>query len=89
MIEVYPHPAHIRLFDLEKILKYKKGRAASRRTALDDYRTRLKASLDENGFRDTGISIGYAPSSDGTATKARSIVARRSDRLEAAFDPLI
>ena len=59
MVEVYPHPAQIRLFDLEKILKYKKGRVASRKAALDDYRTRLKASLDEDGFSDTEGSIKF------------------------------
>ena len=59
VVEVYPHPAQIRLFDLERILKYKKGRVASRRAALDDYRTRLKASLDEDGFSDTEGSITF------------------------------
>ena len=30
--EVYPHPAMVRLFRLERIIKYKKGRVAERRT---------------------------------------------------------
>ncbi|MEM7726894.1 MAG: DUF429 domain-containing protein [Cyanobacteria bacterium P01_A01_bin.45] len=33
-IEVFPHPAIVHLFDLEKILKYKKGRLAERRLEL-------------------------------------------------------
>ncbi|WP_019498522.1 DUF429 domain-containing protein [Pseudanabaena sp. PCC 6802] len=34
-IEVFPHPATIYLFGLERILKYKKGRLAQRRVELD------------------------------------------------------
>jgi predicted RNase H-like nuclease len=34
-IEVFPHPATIYLFGLERILKYKKGRLAQRRFELD------------------------------------------------------
>ena len=33
-IEVYPHPAIVNLFQLEKILKYKKGRLADRKLEL-------------------------------------------------------
>ena len=33
-IEVFPHPATINLFELDKILKYKKGRIADRRSEL-------------------------------------------------------
>lgn len=33
-IEVFPHPAMVHLFKLEKILKYKKGRLAERRVEL-------------------------------------------------------
>jgi len=33
-IEVFPHPAMVRLFNLEKILKYKKGSVAERRVEL-------------------------------------------------------
>jgi predicted RNase H-like nuclease len=34
MIEVYPHPAAVRLFGLPRILKYKRGSARARRRAL-------------------------------------------------------
>lgn len=37
-IEVFPHPATINLFGLEKILKYKKGKIADRRKELDKLR---------------------------------------------------
>jgi predicted RNase H-like nuclease len=36
--EVYPHPAHVVLFDRERIIKYKKGRVASRRAGLAEFR---------------------------------------------------
>jgi predicted RNase H-like nuclease len=37
-IEVFPHPATINLFGLTKILKYKKGKLADRRLALNQLR---------------------------------------------------
>ena len=33
-IEVFPHPAMVKLFDLERILKYKKGNLAQRKAEL-------------------------------------------------------
>lgn len=59
MAEVYPHPAHIRLFGLQKTLKYKKGLVANRRAALGEYRTRLRASLGDIGFLDNDISSAF------------------------------
>jgi len=87
MVEVYPHPAQIRLFDLKTILKYKKGRVASRRAALEDYRTRLKASLDENGFRDTGISIKFFAQPIGSL-KGKTLK-EYEDQLDAVFCALL
>jgi predicted RNase H-like nuclease len=40
--EIYPHPAHISLFGLEKTLKYKRGRVASRRLELKRYQQYLR-----------------------------------------------
>lgn len=37
-IEVFPHPATVNLFGLERILKYKKGKLAERRTQLTKLR---------------------------------------------------
>lgn len=36
--EVYPHPAHVVLFDLQRIIKYKKGTVAQRRAGLTQLR---------------------------------------------------
>lgn len=40
-IEVFPHPATIELFGLDKIIKYKKGRLAERRAELNRLRNYL------------------------------------------------
>ena len=40
-IEVYPHGAMVRLFHLERILKYKKGTLAARRLEMERYRSLL------------------------------------------------
>ncbi|MEM6614186.1 MAG: DUF429 domain-containing protein [Cyanobacteria bacterium P01_C01_bin.72] len=48
-IEVFPHPATINLFGLEKILKYKKGRLAERQSELvklRDYITDILPQLE-------------------------------------------
>lgn len=40
--EVYPHPAHVSLFNLEKTLKYKRGRVEERRVELARYQHLLR-----------------------------------------------
>lgn len=42
LIEVYPHAAMVQLFQLDEIIKYKKGRVAQRRLELDRYIGYLK-----------------------------------------------
>lgn len=44
--EVYPHPATIQLFGIEKTIKYKKGLVASRRAEFLRYQGCLRACLD-------------------------------------------
>lgn len=48
MIEVFPHPAIVRFFGLEKTIKYKRGRVEERRTAFRSLQRGLKAFLREN-----------------------------------------
>lgn len=43
LFEVYPHPAMVVLFELEQIIKYKKGRVAERRAGLRQLRKHLQA----------------------------------------------
>lgn len=44
-IEVYPHPAQVVLFGLERILKYKKGKLAARRRGLRRLTEHIRADL--------------------------------------------
>lgn len=41
MFEVYPHPAQVVLFDLPKIIRYKKGSASEKREGLSVLRRYL------------------------------------------------
>lgn len=43
--EVYTHPAHVVLFRRSRIIKYKKGRVASRRSGLAEFRGSLREFL--------------------------------------------
>ncbi|MDA8908717.1 MAG: DUF429 domain-containing protein [Verrucomicrobiales bacterium] len=45
--EVYPHPATIRLFGLEKTIKYKKGKVAQKRAEFSRYQDYLAEFLAE------------------------------------------
>ena len=47
-IEVFPHPATIQLFNLPKILKYKKGRLAQRQVALETLRSLILTGLSKH-----------------------------------------
>lgn len=44
-IEVHPHAANVQLFDLPRIIKYKKGRLSDRRLELERYRTLMLTRL--------------------------------------------
>lgn len=43
--EVYPHPAQLVLFDLDQIIKYKKGTVAQKRAGLKKFREYIKDRL--------------------------------------------
>ena len=45
-IEVFPHPAHVVLFELAERIAYKKGRLAARRNGLRCYQQHLAALLE-------------------------------------------
>lgn len=45
LLEVYPHPAHVRTFGLTQIFKYKKGKVAPRREQMLVYRDRFERVL--------------------------------------------
>jgi predicted RNase H-like nuclease len=43
--EVYPHPAHLVLFERSRIIKYKKGRVSSRKEGLHEFRESMRRFL--------------------------------------------
>jgi predicted RNase H-like nuclease len=43
--EVYPHPAHVVLFERSRIIKYKKGRVSSRKRGLHEFRESIRHFL--------------------------------------------
>ena len=43
--EVYPHPAHVVLFERSRIIKYKKGRVSSRKKGLHTFRESIRHFL--------------------------------------------
>jgi len=49
-VEVYPHAAHVVLFELAERLKYKKGRLADRREGLRIFQDHLRALFAEYGL---------------------------------------
>ncbi|MEM9017004.1 MAG: DUF429 domain-containing protein, partial [Verrucomicrobiota bacterium] len=46
-IEVYPHPAMIRLFELDRTIKYKRGPVAERRKEFSRYQDRFRDFLSQ------------------------------------------
>ena len=50
-IEVYPHPAMIHWFKIEKTIKYKKGRVSEKRVAFGEYQNHLKNWLEKSPFQ--------------------------------------
>lgn len=86
-IEVFPHPAIVHLFGLNRILKYKKGRLLERRLELEKLRTfileilpNLEPSLDLKQRRQTEL-LPILPF-NGAALKA---VEDRLDSLICAY----
>jgi len=54
LFEVYPHPAMVRLFNLEQIIRYKKGRVAEKRAGLGQLQTYLQTlTTREPGLKES------------------------------------
>jgi predicted RNase H-like nuclease len=82
-LEVFPHPATVHLFDLPRILKYKKGRLAERRPELEKLRQYQLSVLPglEPPLAITTSDLPLIPST-GTAMKA---VEDQLDSLTCAY----
>lgn len=80
LIEVYPHPAMVRLFGLDRILKYKKGNVGERRAGLADLarRTATLPALRPNALLGALLKRPLADVK-GKALK------RHEDTLDAVF----
>ncbi len=81
--EMYPHAAHIAMFGLERILKYKKGHVDTRREALRTYQRLLSAELA--AFPAVGIDSRLVAVLDPGVTEARG---RALKHLEDQLDAL-
>ena len=82
MIETYPHPAHIELFKLSRIFKYKKGRVGDKREGLMQYTTALKELQSQK----PPLQIGTIPflDQDIYSLKGKGLK-RQEDLLDAVF----
>ena len=84
-IEVYPHPAMIRCFSLDKTIKYKKGRIASRVEELQRLRLLILSRLHllEPALRIRPEQLPDVPSRGGPSFKCLE------DELDAVFSAYI
>lgn len=78
-VEVFPHTIHVRLFDLEERILYKKGRVAQKRTGLQEYQGHLQVLLEceaPNLLDHPDVEYVLDP---GTAQSARGKSIKRLD----------
>jgi len=60
-IEVFPHPAIVNLFDLDLIIKYKKGRVCARKAELGRYYRLCREDLPRSTPSLSGLDLGEIP----------------------------
>jgi len=72
--EVYPHPAHVVLFERNRIIKYKKGRIHFRRLGLSELRDEIRSRVfgPSTPFALTG-SVSEFLNVDPTSLKGRQL----------------
>lgn len=82
VIETYPHPAHLELFQLRRIIKYKKGTAGEKQRGLRKY----MGKLHELARSTPSLQVGSVPflQQDIMALKGRARK-RHEDLLDALF----
>jgi len=80
-IEVFPHPATIQLFNLSRILKYKKGRLADRAKALNQLRDYMLQKLPTH---EPALVLSDLPTIPTTG-KAMKAVEDQLDSLMCAY----
>jgi predicted RNase H-like nuclease len=75
-IEVYPHAAALELFRLERILRYKKGRVAARKSELERFRGLLLTELPRC---DPPLRLAFLPPIPDTGARLKEV----EDQLDA------
>ena len=88
-IEVYPHPAHVVLFGLERRLAYKKGLVAARRAGLASYQRHLGAYLADREPRLAHDAVIERVLRDDPERLAGQRLKRLEDTLDALTCSLI
>lgn len=78
LFEVYPHAASLRLFGLDKVLPYKKGKRAERLDALCKFQRLLGSGLRH---RVPAFTSGQLPHAEGSLTELKAA----EDRLDAVL----
>lgn len=87
LFEVYPHPAQVVLFNLDKTLKYRKGTVTQKRVALGDYRGHLRRLCDAVGFQvPANLTWLFHLALDSMAGRQ---LKRHEDTLDAIFCALL
>ncbi len=81
-MEVYPHPAMVRWFGLQRILKYKRGTVAERRREFRRYQSLLRSAIE---VRFPELELG----SVGIGLLEADYSKEAEDRLDAFFCALI
>lgn len=85
-IEVFPHPATINLFGLERILKYKKGRLADRRQELNRLRVYITDWLPQLEPALSLAALDYIPEISSNQTgKVLKAIEDQLDSLLCAY----
>ena len=85
-IEVFPHPAIVNLFSLDRILKYKKGKLADKKAELQklsDYITSILPKLQPSLNLESAVSLPLIP--HRATTKELKAVEDKLDSLICAY----
>ena len=88
-IEVYPHPIHVRLFNLPKRILYKKGSVETKRRGLREYQEHLRQYLAQHEpgvLQNHEVQQALDPATleglPGTSTKAIPTLKHYEDTLD-------
>jgi predicted RNase H-like nuclease len=84
VLEVYPHPAMVRVFELDRIIPYKKGTPSQKRAGLTTLRRHLQALADGSRGLVMSPKLSQLLEEDLLQLRGRSLK-RHEDTLDAIF----